>query len=187
MTGRALQAVVPFAWFTADETYRQAKWLQAWPEERDVWYVMAIRCSDTLATTEGEQRAGVLIAAVPARSWQNATAGTGCWPAAPAPIRRTSLTTPVTGPAAPAPPAWPGPPEAAGTSRNASSKPKAKQDLASTRSGRRWPRCRQPLSERWMLPMGGYGGPNNIQRQDGGSDDPCGGDAAHLPSRPRWH
>jgi hypothetical protein len=38
------------AWFTADETYGQAKWLQAWLEDRDVSYVMAIRCSDTLTT-----------------------------------------------------------------------------------------------------------------------------------------
>src|SRR5690242_11883499 len=30
MTGRAIQAGVPFAWVTADEVYGQAKWLQAW-------------------------------------------------------------------------------------------------------------------------------------------------------------
>ena len=36
---------VPFAWFTADETYGQAKWLQAWLEDQDVSYVMAIRCA----------------------------------------------------------------------------------------------------------------------------------------------
>src|SRR5215472_7697165 len=56
MIARAAAAGVPFAWFTADETYGQAKWLQAWLEERDIWYVMAIRCSDTLTTAEGEQR-----------------------------------------------------------------------------------------------------------------------------------
>jgi len=33
MIGRAVAAGVPFAWFTADETYGQAKWLQAWLEE----------------------------------------------------------------------------------------------------------------------------------------------------------
>lgn len=77
MIDRALQAGVPFAWFTADEAYGQARWLQAWLEERDVWYVMAIRCSDTLTTPEGEQRADALIAALPARSWQRISAGAG--------------------------------------------------------------------------------------------------------------
>lgn len=77
MISRAIAAGVPFAWFTADETYGQAKWLQAWLEERDVFYVTAIRCSDTLTTPEGEQRADGLIAAVPPRSWQTISAGAG--------------------------------------------------------------------------------------------------------------
>src|SRR5207253_6386250 len=70
MIARAAAAGVPFAWFTADEIYGQAKWLQAWLEDQDVSYVMAIRCSDTLTTPEGEQRADALIAAVPSRAWQ---------------------------------------------------------------------------------------------------------------------
>jgi SRSO17 transposase len=77
MMARAVAAGVPFAWFTADETYGQAKWLQAWLEERDTWYVMAIRCSDTLTTAEGEQRADHLIAAVPPQAWQKISAGAG--------------------------------------------------------------------------------------------------------------
>jgi SRSO17 transposase len=77
MIARAAAAGVPFAWFTADETYGQAKWLQAWLEERDLWYVMAIRCSDTLTTSEGERRADHLIAAVPPRAWQKISAGAG--------------------------------------------------------------------------------------------------------------
>jgi hypothetical protein len=77
MIARAVAAGVPFAWFTADEIYGQAKWLQAWLEDQDVSYVMAIRCSDTLTTPEGEQRADALIAAVPARSWQKISAGAG--------------------------------------------------------------------------------------------------------------
>src|SRR5215469_12488743 len=40
MIARAVAAGVSFAWFTADETYGQAKWLQGWLEERDVCYVM---------------------------------------------------------------------------------------------------------------------------------------------------
>jgi SRSO17 transposase len=77
MIARAVAAGVPFAWFTADETYGQAKWLQAWLEDQDIWYVMAIRCSDTLTMPEGERRADDLIAAVPARSWQKISAGAG--------------------------------------------------------------------------------------------------------------
>jgi len=77
MISRALQAGVPFAWFTADEACGQAKWLQAWLEERDVSYVMAIRRSDTLTTAAGERRADALIAALPARAWQKISAGAG--------------------------------------------------------------------------------------------------------------
>jgi SRSO17 transposase len=32
MIGRAIEAGIPFAWFTADEAYGQAKWLHAWLE-----------------------------------------------------------------------------------------------------------------------------------------------------------
>jgi len=81
MIGRAITAGVPFAWFTADETYGQAKFLQAWLEDQGVSCVMAIGCSDTLTVPEGEQRAGALIAAVPSRAWQRISAGpgrTGC-------------------------------------------------------------------------------------------------------------
>jgi SRSO17 transposase len=78
MIARAVAAGVPFAWVTADEAYGQAKWwLQAWLEEQDIWYVMAIRCSDTLTMPEGERRADALIAAVPGRSWQKISAGAG--------------------------------------------------------------------------------------------------------------
>ena len=56
---------------------RSSKWLQAWLEDQDIWYVMAIRCSDTLTTPAGERRADDLIAAVPARSWQKISAGAG--------------------------------------------------------------------------------------------------------------
>lgn len=77
MIARAVAAGVPFAWFTADEAYRQAKWLQAWLEERDIWYVMAIRRSDALTMPEGERRADALIAALPSRSWQKISVGAG--------------------------------------------------------------------------------------------------------------
>ena len=145
MIGRAIAAGVPFAWFTADEVYGQAKYLQAWLEEQDVSYVLAIRRSDTLTTPDGEQRADALIAAAPSRSWQRISvgagahglrefrlgpdprparpgspaAGTGCWPAGPSATPMRSPTTPATGPAGPAPPIWPGSRGAAGTSKSA--------------------------------------------------------------------
>ena len=77
MISRAIEAKVPFSWFTADEVYGQAKYLQAWLEERDVFYVMAIRRSDTFTTSAGEQRADALITAAPARSWQRISVGPG--------------------------------------------------------------------------------------------------------------
>lgn len=77
MISRALEAGVPFAWSTADEAHGQAKWQQAWLEERDVSYVMAIRRSDTLTMPEGERRADALIAVSPLRSWQKISAGAG--------------------------------------------------------------------------------------------------------------
>jgi SRSO17 transposase len=77
MIARAVAAGVPFAWFTADEAYGQAKWLLAWLEEKDIWYVMAIRRSDTLTMPDGERRADALIAALPSRCWQKISAGAG--------------------------------------------------------------------------------------------------------------
>jgi SRSO17 transposase len=77
MLQRALDAGVPFAWFTADEVYGQAKYLRAWLEDRDVAYVMAIRCSDTFPVSGSKQRADALTAALPARSWQRLSAGAG--------------------------------------------------------------------------------------------------------------
>ncbi|HYV81624.1 MAG TPA: transposase, partial [Streptosporangiaceae bacterium] len=74
---RAIKAGVPFAWFTADEAYGQAKWLQAWLEDHDISYVMAIRCRDTVTTGAGEQRADVLIAALSPQCWQRISAGAG--------------------------------------------------------------------------------------------------------------
>ncbi len=78
MIGRAIDAGVPFAWFTADEAYGQAKYLRVWLEERDVFHVLAIRRSDTLITTSaGEQRADALIAALPPRAWRRLSVGAG--------------------------------------------------------------------------------------------------------------
>jgi SRSO17 transposase len=81
MLDRALAAQVPFAWVTADEAYGQVKYLRGWLEERDLAYVLATKCNDTLSTTNGlaagEQRADALIAALPARAWRRLSVGAG--------------------------------------------------------------------------------------------------------------
>ena len=94
MLTRAIAAGVPFDWFTADEVYGQAKYLHAWLEDQDVSYVLAIKRNDTLPTSEGEQRADTLIAAVPGRAWQRLSTGAGahgprefCWARVPVQTR----------------------------------------------------------------------------------------------------
>ena len=161
MIGRAIAAGVPFTWFTADETYGQAKWLQAWLEDQDVSYVMAIRCSDTLPTSRGRaagRRAdrrpsqaapGNGCQPEPGRTARGSStgrgsrsgprasvaAGTGCWPAGRSATRLKSPITPATARAGPAPPTWPGSPGAAGILKSVSSKPKARPGSITTRSG----------------------------------------------------
>jgi hypothetical protein len=159
MVARALEAGLPFAWFTADEVYGQAKWLRSWLEDRGVSYVMAIRRSDTFTMPVGERRADMLPTALPARSWQKMSVGAGAhgpreyhWARVPVPadrergrdrwlLARRSLSDPEEisyyacyGPAAAAPPTWPGPPGAAGASRSASSRPRARPGSTTTRS-----------------------------------------------------
>lgn len=77
MLARALGAGVPFAWFTADEVYGQAPYLRGWLEERDVFYVMAVKRRDAFPGPAGPQRADELVAAMPARSWQRLAVGAG--------------------------------------------------------------------------------------------------------------
>ncbi len=78
MIARAIAAGVPFAWFTADETYGQAKYLQAWLEGRDVSYVMAIAgLAADLRRGWRARPAGVRLARIPVRTgWQR---GRGHW------------------------------------------------------------------------------------------------------------
>ena len=55
MLARAIEAGVPFGWFTADEVYGQAPYLRAWLEERDGCYVLAVRRCDVFAACAGPQ------------------------------------------------------------------------------------------------------------------------------------
>jgi SRSO17 transposase len=78
MLERAMIARVPFAWVTADEAYGQVKYLRVWLEERDVAYVLATKCNDTLITTDAVQRpAQDMIAELPARAWRRLSVGAG--------------------------------------------------------------------------------------------------------------
>ena len=77
MVARAIEAGVPFGWFTADEVYGQAPYLRDWLEDHGVSYVMAVKCRDTFPVPAGPQRADELIAALPGRAWQRLAVGAG--------------------------------------------------------------------------------------------------------------
>jgi hypothetical protein len=78
MLERAFDAGVPFAWVTADEAYGQAGYLRDWLQDRDAWYVLAIKCNDTMVTTEGgTRRAEELVAELPAQAWRRLSVGAG--------------------------------------------------------------------------------------------------------------
>jgi SRSO17 transposase len=77
MVERAIAAGVPFGWFAADEVYGQNTALRDWLEEQSVRYVMAVPCSQQVATAAGKLRADELAALVPAAGWQVASCGDG--------------------------------------------------------------------------------------------------------------
>ena len=78
MLARALDARVPFSWFTADEAYGQARYLREWLEDHDVSYVMATRCDEAMTTrADRVERADVLVAELPASRWQRLSVGAG--------------------------------------------------------------------------------------------------------------
>ncbi len=78
MLARALDAGVPFAWFTADEAYGQARYLRQWCEEHDVSYVMATRCDEAMSTrADRVERADVLVGELAASRWQRLSVGAG--------------------------------------------------------------------------------------------------------------
>lgn len=78
MLDRAIVAGLPFSWVTADEAYGQVKYVRVWLEERDVAYVLATKCNDTLVTVEaGQQHAEDIIAGLPVRAWRRLSVGAG--------------------------------------------------------------------------------------------------------------
>jgi SRSO17 transposase len=78
MLARAVDAGVPFAWFTADEAYGQNPGLRAWCEQQDIAYVMATRCDDEVPSgLHTASRVDELIAAVRPGAWRRMSCGDG--------------------------------------------------------------------------------------------------------------
>jgi SRSO17 transposase len=78
MLERAVQAKVPFAWFTADEAYGQNRALREWCEEKDIAYVMATRKDHEVASgLHTTSRVDHLIGKVRAGAWRRMSCGDG--------------------------------------------------------------------------------------------------------------
>ena len=81
MLGRALEAGVPFAWFTGDEVYGSDRKLRLWLERREIPHVMAIKKSEKLCalTDKGplQVRADKLASGVAQSAWVRCSAGNG--------------------------------------------------------------------------------------------------------------
>jgi SRSO17 transposase len=78
MLQRAVQAGVPFAWFTADEAYGQNRELRQWCEEQDIAYVMATRKDHEVASgLHTTTRVDHLIATIRAGAWRRMSCGDG--------------------------------------------------------------------------------------------------------------
>jgi SRSO17 transposase len=77
MLTRALDAGVPAAWVTGDEVYGADPGLRAELEARGVGYVLAVACDHHVLVAGDRWRADVLLKRVPARAWQQVSAGQG--------------------------------------------------------------------------------------------------------------
>ncbi|EID79119.1 transposase [Rhodococcus opacus RKJ300 = JCM 13270] len=78
MIERALDAGVPFGWFTGDEAYGQVGKLRLWLESRGVAHVLAVPKSQMVISMELRQRrAHAVIADLPATAWQRINCGAG--------------------------------------------------------------------------------------------------------------
>jgi SRSO17 transposase len=81
MLERALDAGVPAAWVTADEVYGGSPGLREWLQERQMPYVLAVKCSELLEVSSPNEvvreRAEQLAAAVPPEQWIACSAGHG--------------------------------------------------------------------------------------------------------------
>ena len=81
MLGRALEAGVPFAWFTGDEVYGSDRNLRLWLEREEVPHVMAVKRNEKLWAMTGrgplQVRADRLASQVEESGWVRCSAGDG--------------------------------------------------------------------------------------------------------------
>lgn len=78
MLERAVEAKVPFAWFTGDEAYGQNRALREWCEEQDIAYVLATRKDHEVPSgLHTTTRVDELIGKVRAGAWQRMSCGDG--------------------------------------------------------------------------------------------------------------
>jgi SRSO17 transposase len=78
MLERALDAVLPVGWVTADEVYGGDGRLRRWLEEREVPHVLAVKRSEALWSMRlRQERAWQLATQVPAGAWRQLSAGDG--------------------------------------------------------------------------------------------------------------
>lgn len=77
MLARALDAVVPAAWVTADEVYGADPALRADLERRGTSYVLAVACHRRVISGRITIRADELASRLPARAWQQLSPGQG--------------------------------------------------------------------------------------------------------------
>jgi SRSO17 transposase len=77
MLARALDAGVPAAWVTGDEVYGADSGLRAELEARGIGYVLAVACDHRVQAAGDSYRADDLLRRVPARAWQQVSAGQG--------------------------------------------------------------------------------------------------------------
>ena len=77
MIVRALDGGAAAPWVTGDEVYGADPGLRRELENRGTGYVLAVACSHQITATAGPQRADVIAAALPRRSWQRISAGQG--------------------------------------------------------------------------------------------------------------
>ena len=81
MLARALDAGIPAAWVTADEAYGQDHKFRRFLEQRQIGYVVAVPCSQSVGPGTGYgntgSRAGTLAAAAPEQAWKRLAAGDG--------------------------------------------------------------------------------------------------------------
>jgi len=77
MPARALDAGVPAAWVTGEEVYGANPNLRATLEARGVGCMLAVACDHHMPFGGVTQRADALLRQVPARAWQQVSAGKG--------------------------------------------------------------------------------------------------------------